>query len=53
MWWVLLGAQAVAQYSTGRWVRDPRVIEKLILESIEYMGRVTNVSIETLSLRHG
>ena len=37
----------------GRWVRDPKVIEKLILESLEYMGRVTNVSIETLSLRHG
>ncbi len=37
----------------GRWVKDPRVIEKLILESIEYMGRVTNASIETLSLRHG
>ncbi|ADN51652.1 60S ribosomal export protein NMD3 [Vulcanisaeta distributa] len=37
----------------GRWVRDPKVIEKLILESIEYMGRVTNASIETLSLRHG
>ncbi|WP_243675021.1 60S ribosomal export protein NMD3 [Vulcanisaeta distributa] len=40
-------------YRGGRWVRDPRVIEKLILESIEYMGRVTNASIETLSLRHG
>ncbi|GAB6945087.1 60S ribosomal export protein NMD3 [Vulcanisaeta sp. JCM 14467] len=37
----------------GRWVRDPRVIEKLILESLEYMGRVTNTSIETLSLRPG
>ncbi len=40
-------------YRGGRWVRDPKVIEKLILESIEYMGKVTNVSIETLSLRHG
>ncbi|WP_054842381.1 60S ribosomal export protein NMD3 [Vulcanisaeta distributa] len=40
-------------YRGGRWVRDPRVIEKLILESIEYMGRVTNASIETLSLKHG
>ena len=37
----------------GRWVRDPRVIEKLILESLEYMGRVTNTSIETLSLKPG
>ena len=37
----------------GRWVRDPKVIEKLILESLEYMGRVTDAFIETLSLRHG
>ena len=37
----------------GRWVRDPRAIEKLILESLEYMGRVTNATIEELSLRPG
>ncbi|BDR93148.1 60S ribosomal export protein NMD3 [Vulcanisaeta souniana] len=37
----------------GRWVRDPRVIEKLILESIEYLGSVKSTSIESLGLRHG
>ncbi len=37
----------------GRWIRDAGVIEKLILESLEYMGRVTSTSIETLSLRPG
>ncbi|ADY00841.1 putative nonsense mRNA decay protein [Vulcanisaeta moutnovskia 768-28] len=37
----------------GRWVKDPKIIEKLILESIEYQGKVTSVSIESLGLRHG
>lgn len=37
----------------GRWVRDSTVIEKLILESIEYLGNVKSTTIENLGLRHG
>ncbi len=37
----------------GRWVRDPKVVEKLLLESLDYLGRVTKVSIEEFELRHG
>ncbi|WP_069806416.1 60S ribosomal export protein NMD3 [Vulcanisaeta thermophila] len=35
----------------GRWVRDEKVIKKLILESIEPLGRVSGMEIEDLSLR--
>ncbi|MFB6469915.1 MAG: 60S ribosomal export protein NMD3 [Vulcanisaeta sp. AZ3] len=37
----------------GRWVRDSKAIEKLIIDSIDYSGKVSKVSIENLELRHG
>ncbi|MFP3173122.1 MAG: 60S ribosomal export protein NMD3 [Vulcanisaeta sp.] len=37
----------------GRWVKDNKVIEKLILESLDYLGKVSSTSIESLELRYG
>ena len=37
----------------GRWVRDYGVIEKLILESLQYLGKVSSSKIEDFELKPG